>query len=64
MDDVVTLEGKIEAETPKAFLVEFTAGPKVWIPKSQVREHVLRDREEMLYDFTITEWIAKKNDLV
>lgn len=64
MDNTITLEGKIEAETAKAILIEFTAGPKVWIPKSQLRDRTLRDPQEKLWDFEITEWIAKKNELI
>jgi len=57
-DDVVTLEGRKEAETPKAILIEFTNGPTMWCPRSCIVEMVEKDDTVI---FTIKEWWCRKN---
>lgn len=63
-DKLYEFEGRIEAQTAKAYLIEFTNnGEEMWVPKSQIRgepEATTPGR----YMFTLTEWIAKKNGLV
>lgn len=54
------LEGRIETQTKKAYLVELTnTGTMVWIPKSQVY-----DRNEIgdgLWLFAVSTWWVGKN---
>ncbi len=61
-DELVELEGRVEHETNKAKLIEFTNGgaPK-WCPKSQiVQEMVIGDTTI----FHVKEWWAKKEGLI
>lgn len=59
-DEVVEIEGRIEARTAKAVLIDPTTGPQNWCPKSQLVEQI-ETGEPGLYVFHVTEWIAKKN---
>jgi hypothetical protein len=60
-DEIVEVEGRVEHETPKAKLVEFTNGPKIWVPKSQIVTE-LPNGDTII--FHIKEWFAKKEKLV
>lgn len=60
-DETVEIEGRLEHETQKAKLVEFTNGPKVWVPKSQI---VKEEPSGELVIYTVKEWFAKKEKLV
>ena len=60
-DESVEVEGRLEHETAKAKLVEFTNGPKVWVPKSQIVSE--RENGETVI-YVIKEWFAKKENLV
>jgi len=63
-DETVTIEGRIEHTTAKAYLVEPTFGPEqVWLPKSQIVSMSEPD-EDGLRVFVISEWIANKNGLM
>jgi hypothetical protein len=58
----VELEARIETQTAKAYLLEFTnTGEQCWVPKSQVY-----DRNQMgdgIWMFSISEWFVKKENL-
>lgn len=59
-DEDFQFEGRIEASTPKAHLVEPTVGQQVWVPKSQI----LRKEEvdEGLFVFVVSGWWYNKPD--
>jgi len=60
----VTIRGRIEKETEKAFLV-VVDGEKIWLPKSQVvadESDPLEEGSEEV-DIAITEWIAREKGL-
>lgn len=62
-DEIVEIEGAIEAQTAKAYLIIPTIGEQCWIPKSQVKD--VRDTgDPNVKVFMITDWIARKNGLI
>lgn len=61
-DDTVELEGILEHETEKAYLVDFGLADKVWMPKSQVRD--VQQGSGRTTAFTVTEWIANEKGLI
>jgi hypothetical protein len=63
-DDWVELEGRVETQTKKAKLIEFTNGPKAWVPKSQIINELESGREPDVYIFHIKAWFARKESLV
>lgn len=62
-DEIVEIEGEIEAQTAKAYLIIPTIGEQCWIPKSQVRD-VKDTNDPKVKVFFLTEWIARKNGLI
>jgi hypothetical protein len=50
------VEGRVEFETEKAFLLEPTIGPKqVWVPKSQISARTEKDGDgNVLFD--VSDW--------
>lgn len=62
-DFTYELEGKIEFETEKAYLVVPTLGPpQIWIPKSQIANKTEKDPEGNVI-FTVTQWWAENSDM-
>lgn len=60
-DESYELEGIVETQTAKAYLIEFTNGKKCWVPKSQCE--LLGDLEEGKGMFRIKEWFVEKEKL-
>ena len=57
-DPTITVAGRIEKETEKAYLFLPEDGDEaVWIAKSQVRDSFTSKTQDTL---EITEWVAKK----
>ena len=61
-DNTVELEGVLERETEKAYLVDFGLADKVWMHKSQVRD--VQKGSGRTTAFTVTEWIANEKGLI
>lgn len=61
-ENTVELEGVLERETEKAYLVDFGLADKVWMPKSQVRD--VQKGSGRTTSFTVTEWIANEKGLI
>lgn len=62
-DRYIELEARIETQTAKAYLLEFTnTGTQVWVPKSQVYDY--NETSPGRYLFAIKEWFVKKEGLV
>lgn len=61
----VTLEGTLERETRKAWLIKITKPKRAsfWVPKTQIKDSDCF-AEGDTGTFTVTRWIAEKNDLV
>lgn len=61
-DELITIEGKIEAVTLKAYLVIPTMGPaQVWIPKSQIASSTDPDADGNIL-FEVTKWWYDKQE--
>lgn len=57
-DKGVTIEGRIEHETQKAYLVNWTNGGQTWLPKSCILES---DINGNLITTTVKTWWARRN---
>lgn len=58
--DDFQFEGRIEASTAKAILVEPTVGTQVWVPRSQIVSQ--EEIDEGLYVFVVTGWWHSRPD--
>lgn len=62
-DEIVEIEGAIEAQTAKAFLIIPTIGEQCWLPKSQITD-VKDTSDPKIKVFFMKAWLAKKNGLI
>ncbi len=60
--EIVHLNGIIQGETEKAFLINFNSGQETWIPKSTIHGNY-SPRKNHEQEFFVEYWILKRNKI-